>query len=202
MADALVSQRHPACCDSTPGKIFMPARDFRCSKLLLFLVLGGLLSSLAAQTSRVHTPTDKAAPTPQSNGTDAPLPATFRNIFWQPNALLQGSVTFITVEMAAPATLVSGRFLGKELAFFKGDKPTVWYALAGVDVETVPGTYDLAINAVVSRRGLTHAVKKVAVASADFKSGTVDVPQNLVTPDMAGKRQIALDAALETRVYL
>jgi murein DD-endopeptidase MepM/ murein hydrolase activator NlpD len=179
----------------------MCARDFGCSKLLSFLVLGGLLTSLAAQTSRVHNPTDKTAPIQQANGTDAPLPAAFRNIFWQPNALLQGSVTFITVEMAAPATRVSGRFLGKELAFFKGDKPSVWYSLAGVDLDTVPGTYDLAINAVVPRRGLTHAVKKIAVAAADFKSGTADVPQNFVTPDAAGKRQITLDAALKNRVY-
>ena len=186
----------------------MQLRVPRCSILLSLVLSGGLIGSLAAQTSRTHTPTDTpaaaakaAAATADSDAKEAPLPTAFRNIFWQPNALLQGSVTFITVEMAAPATRVSGRFLGKELSFFKGDKPSVWYALAGVDLETAPGTYDLAINAVVPRRGLAHAVRRVAVASGDFKSGTVEVPENFVTPDAAGKRQIAQDAALKSRVY-
>src|ERR1039458_8271443 len=80
---------------------------------------------------------------------EAPLPSSFKNVFWQPNDILEGSVTFLTVEMSRPASRVSGRLLGKEIAFFRGDKPTVWYALAGVDVETAPGTYDLGISAVI-----------------------------------------------------
>jgi len=132
---------------------------------------------------------------------EAPLPSSFKNVFWQPNDLQQGSATFFTVEMARPASRVSGRFLGKEIAFFRGKNPTVWYALAGVDMETAPGTYDLAISAVVPAHGLVRAVKRIEVGSGDFKEGTVEVPENFVNPDDAGKKQVAADEALKSRAY-
>ena len=129
------------------------------------------------------------------------MPSSFKNVFWQPNALQQGSVTFLTVEMSRPASRVSGRLLGKEIAFFRGDKPTVWYALAGVDMETAPGTYDLGISAVIPAHGLVRAVKKIEVRSGEFKEGTAEVPENYVNPDDAEKKQIAADEALKSRAY-
>lgn len=141
------------------------------------------------------------APQATSQAVDAPLPSAFRNVFYQPNALAQGSPALFTVEMTQLASHVSGRFLGKELSFFKGDKPNVWYALAGVDVEAVPGSSDLTITATVPRKGLVKATKKIEVAAGDFKSGSIDVPENFVNPDEAGKRQIAADVALKARAY-
>jgi murein DD-endopeptidase MepM/ murein hydrolase activator NlpD len=132
---------------------------------------------------------------------EAAMPSSFKNVFWQPNALQRGSVTFFTVEMARPASRVTGKFLGKEVAFFKGDKPTVWHALAGVDLETAPGTYDLAISAVVPAHGLVRAVKKIEVGSDEFKEGTVEVPENFVNPNDVEKKQIAADNALKSRAY-
>jgi hypothetical protein len=129
------------------------------------------------------------------------LPAAYRNVFWQPNVLEQGSVTFFSVEMARPAARVTGRFLGKEVRFFKGEKPGVWYALSGVDLETKPGTYDLVVTAAVAGRGLVRAVKKIDVGEANFKEGDVTVPDNFVNPDAAGKRQIALDVVAKGRAY-
>jgi hypothetical protein len=68
--------------------------------------------------------------------TESPI----KNVFWQPNDLQPGSVTFFTVELNREAAKVSGQFLGKELLFFYSGKAGVWYSLAGVDVETTPGT--------------------------------------------------------------
>jgi hypothetical protein len=41
---------------------------------------------------------------------------------------------------------VTGKWIGKDLAFFKSDNPKIWYALAGADLETQPGTYDLTLT--------------------------------------------------------
>lgn len=178
--------------------------------LLVTLAAGASQAQIHHPAHKTHTATPHqvpapAAPTPdapaQGTTTEAPLPAAFRNIFWQPNSLQQGSVTFFTVETATPATRVTGRLLGKELSFFKGDKPTVWYALAGIDLETAPGTYDLAVSAVVPGHGLSRGVKKITIAPGDFKIGSVNVPDNFVNPDDASKRQIAADAVLKNRVY-
>ncbi len=125
----------------------------------------------------------------------------FRNIFWQPNEVQQGSVLFLTVELEKAPKRVTGTLLGKELSFFRGAKADVWYALAGVDMETAPGSYDLAVRAVSANGRVSHTTKKVEVASGEFKDGTVEVAQNFVTPDAASKRQIAADQVLKNRAF-
>ena len=70
-----------------------------------------------------------------------------KNVFWQPNDLQQGSVAFITVELERVPRRVRGKWIGKDLAFFKSDNPKIWHALAGADLETQPGTYDLTVTA-------------------------------------------------------
>jgi murein DD-endopeptidase MepM/ murein hydrolase activator NlpD len=124
-----------------------------------------------------------------------------KNVFWQPNELQQGSVAFITVELDRVPRRVTGKWIGKDLAFFKSDDPKIWYALAGADLETQPGTYDLTITAVMVGGRVVHSVKKVDIGAANFRSGTVDVPENFVEPDAAGKKQIAADEMLKNRAF-
>ena len=83
-----------------------------------------------------------------------------RNVFWQPNELQQGSVAFITVDLERVALRVTGKWIGKDLAFFKSDNPKIWYALAGADLETQPGTYDLTLTAVMAEGRVIHSLKK------------------------------------------
>lgn len=64
----------------------------------------------------------------------------FKNVFFQPNELQQGSVMFFTVELEKPARKVSGTLLGKELSFFAGRSRRsgmrsagwIWRSLRGV----------------------------------------------------------------------
>ena len=126
--------------------------------------------------------------------------STFRNVFWQPNELQNGSVIFFTVELNRAASKVTGKFLGKDLSFFKSDKPMVWYALAGADVETPPGQYDLTIQAVTRARP-ARTVKQVDVGAATFGTGSVEVPENFVNPDEASKKKIAADQILKDRAF-
>jgi hypothetical protein len=164
----------------------------RTSSALTFALLA--FSTLApAQTHKTATATPPS--------TETALPVVFRNIFWQPNEFAQGSVTLFTVEMMKPASRVSGRFLSKELSFFKGEKPMTWYALAGVDLETRPGTYDLAITAVVPGNGLVHATKKIDVAEGNFKTGSVTIPDDFVHPDAASRKMIAADVIAKGHAY-
>jgi murein DD-endopeptidase MepM/ murein hydrolase activator NlpD len=124
-----------------------------------------------------------------------------KNVFWQPNELQQGSVAFITVELERVPRRVTGKWIGKDLAFFKSDSPKIWYALAGADLETQPGTYDLAVSAVMVGGRVIHSVRKVDIGAANFRSGAVDVPENFVEPDAASKKQIAADEVLKNRAF-
>src|ERR1700687_4071657 len=98
-----------------------------------------------------------------------------KNVFWQPNELQQGSVAFITVDLERVPRRVTGKWIGKDLAFFKSDNPKIWYALAGADLETPPGTYDLAVTAVMVGGKVIHSSKRVGIGAANFRSGAVDV---------------------------
>jgi hypothetical protein len=124
-----------------------------------------------------------------------------KNVFWQPNDLQNGSVVFFGVELNRDATRVTGRFLGKELTFFKSEKPRIWYSLAGVDIDTVPAGYDLAIVAAAGSGRPARTVKKVDVTTATFGTGSVDVPENYVHPDEASRRKIAADEILKQRAF-
>ena len=124
-----------------------------------------------------------------------------KNVFWQPNGLQQGSVVFITIELERVPLRVTGKWIGKDLAFFKSDNPKVWYALAGADLETQPGTYDLTLTALMVGGRVIHSLKKVDISAANFRSGAVEVPENFVEPDAAGKKQIAVDQGLKNRAF-
>ena len=124
-----------------------------------------------------------------------------RNVFWQPNELQQGSVVLITVDLERVPLRVTGKWIGKDLAFFKSDNPKIWYALAGADLETQPGTYDLTLTAVMAGGRVRHSLKKVDISAANFRSGAVDVPENFVEPDTASKKQIAADEVLKNRAF-
>ena len=116
-----------------------------------------------------------------------------KNVFWQPNELQPGSVTFFTVELNREATKVSGQFLGKDLLFFYSAKARVWYSLAGVDVETTPGTYELRIRAALPGGRVARTVKSVEIGTVTFGTGDVNVPENFVKPDEASQKKIAAD---------
>ena len=124
-----------------------------------------------------------------------------KNIFWQPNDLKQGSPALFTVEFERAPTRVTATWIGKTLSFFKTDNPKVWYALAGDDLETQPGSYDLAVSATLPGGHLARSTKKVDIAVANFLTGQVDVPENFVEPDAAGLKQIAADNVAKAHAY-
>src|ERR1700693_76609 len=124
-----------------------------------------------------------------------------KNVFWQPNDLQQGSVAFITVELERAPLRVTGQLIDKNLTFFKSDNPKIWYALAGADLETQPGTYDLSVRAVLPGGRVVRSLKKVGLAAGDFRTGPVNVPENFVEPDAESKKKIAKDQVLKERAF-
>lgn len=124
-----------------------------------------------------------------------------KNIFWQPNDLVQGSPAFFTVEFARPVRRVSAIWTGKTIVFFRTENPRVWYALAGADLETQPGTYGLAISATLTTGRVVHSTKKIEVGAGTFGTGDVNVPENYVEPNAEEQRQIASDQKLKDRAF-
>ena len=124
-----------------------------------------------------------------------------KNVFWQPNELQPGSAIFLTVELNHEASRVSGQFFGKNLLFFHTRGARAWYSVAGVDVETTTGTYDLSIRAALPGGRVARTVKAVEIGSVTFRTGDVSVPENFVQPDKASQREITADQKLKERAF-
>ena len=142
--------------------------------------------------------TRPADPGPASEAATAPR---IKNIFWQPNQLEQGSPAFFTVELNRVPVRVSATWLGKTLTFFQSDNPKIWYALAGADLETQPGSYSLSVTAVLAGGKRLTSVKPVDLTAANFKTGEAEVPEKYVEPNPAEQKQIARDEVLKNRAY-
>lgn len=154
-----------------------------------------LAPSAAAQTSRTRA-RSKAAHT-----TRAAAPEAIKNVFWQPNDLTQGSPAFFTVELLRPARRVTATWLNKPITFFHTTDPRIWYALAGADLETNPGSYDLSLTATLTTGRISRSTKKVDIAAGTFGTGDVNVPENYVEPNAEEQRQIASDQKLKDRAF-
>jgi murein DD-endopeptidase MepM/ murein hydrolase activator NlpD len=124
-----------------------------------------------------------------------------KNVFWQPDQLAQGSPMFITCELSGAAARVSATWQGKRLAFFRSEKPRIWYALAGVDMDTQPGPYDLKISALMRAGHWASSVKRVTIGPGNFGAGNVQVPDQYVEPNPTEQKQINRDGLLKHRAF-
>jgi murein DD-endopeptidase MepM/ murein hydrolase activator NlpD len=171
---------------------------------VLGLALAAAVLCGAASGARQAKPAPIPPPPPASTSENAAktIAATsIKSVFWQPDALKQGSPALFTVSLDKPARRVTATWVGKTMTFFKTDDAKVWVALAGDDLETKPGSYNLAVTAVLATGRVVKQTKSVDVAATDFKSGTADVPENFVEPDAASKKLIAADNVLKTRAF-
>jgi murein DD-endopeptidase MepM/ murein hydrolase activator NlpD len=72
--------------------------------------------------------------------------ATNWNVRAQPTHLVNGSPVLFIVKSPSRLDSLNGRWLGHEFPFSYDAKGKTWYALAGISLETVPGSYALELN--------------------------------------------------------
>ncbi|UWZ81773.1 M23 family metallopeptidase [Occallatibacter riparius] len=130
-----------------------------------------------------------------------PHPDPIKNVFWQPDQPQQGSPLFVTCELTAPAIKVTGTWHGKRLTFFRGEKPHLWYALAGVDLDTQPGPYEVKVSAHLRTGRWASATKRVTIEPINASAGNVQVPEQYVQPSPEEQKQIAHDDLLKKRAF-
>jgi len=123
-----------------------------------------------------------------------------KNLFWQPNEVMQGSPVLITVELSGPAREVTGTWLGKRIRFAPSDKPRQWVALAGADVDQAPGSFDVKVRATIRGR-VAQLAKPIEVKEAQFGTGEVSVAQDYVNPTPDEQKQIAHDGVLKEHAF-
>jgi murein DD-endopeptidase MepM/ murein hydrolase activator NlpD len=100
----------------------------------------------------------------------------------QPQLLVNGSVCLISVHVAGNPRTVSAKWLEHDLVFSPGPRGT-WHSLAGVALETKPGTYELVLDAVMEDGRTVRLTRAIAVRAAKYKTSRLTVPEKYVTPN-------------------
>ena len=125
----------------------------------------------------------------------------FESIRWTPEQIASGSPCLLKVSVATPVSKLDGTWQGHPIAFFPSGDRRTWYALAGVDVETKPGTYPVTLVAIL-QDGFTETTQRdVTVSHANYKTEVLRVPQKYVKPDPETLVRIDQDKQLKKAAF-
>jgi len=113
-------------------------------------------------------------------------------------AIVQSGSPELIVISTLNAKSVSGSWLGHKLEFFpQGQR---WIALAGVDVETPPGTTIAKISAETGE-GELDLSQTIEIHPAHYRTGSLTVSPKFVEPGPDEQKVIAADAEIKAKVF-
>lgn len=116
-----------------------------------------------------------------------------------PSVVTVGSPELIRVH-APGAKAVEGKWLGRDVEFFRSADRDVWIALAGVDVEAKLGPSDLRITAHGESRD-TDLSRKIKIGAAHYRTGALTVAPKFVQPSPEALAQIREEGKLKEQVF-
>jgi murein DD-endopeptidase MepM/ murein hydrolase activator NlpD len=127
----------------------------------------------------------------------------------QPARLVNGSPVLFRVTTPEPVRTLSGRWLGHELAFSFDASHKSWFALAGVGLETKPGSYPIELHAETSAAqsagpSVAHAVsfeKRIRVQHRRYPRVALQVPDRYIEPSAEEQKQIEADKKTKAEVF-
>jgi len=125
----------------------------------------------------------------------------FQVVSWSPARITTGSPCLFRVEMAEPPAALAASWQGHELTFAPSANHSVWYGLAGVDVEAKPGSYVLELRATLSDGSLVRRNQTIVVSQAAFRTEKLRVPERYVEPDAETRQRIDADRELKHAAF-
>ena len=122
------------------------------------------------------------------------------SVTWQPSKPVRGSALLFEVRTPAGVRELSGRWFGHELRFSPLANKSGFYAMAGIPIETAPGTYGLELNGLGSK-GTFHLLRKVRVGPARYPRVAVTVAKQFTEPSPEQLKQIDADKQIKQAVF-
>ncbi len=121
-------------------------------------------------------------------------------VSWTPEKLINGSPCVFRYKPATPLKSLTATFLTKRV-FFSFDKASgEWYAFAGVDYDTKPGNYDLALNGTAASGQKISFAQMVPITKGFYRTSTISVPKKYVDPDPADIARIVQERELKNEL--
>jgi murein DD-endopeptidase MepM/ murein hydrolase activator NlpD len=125
----------------------------------------------------------------------------FRSVSWNPTKITTGAPCLFRVETSVVPAAVTATWQAHELTFTASADRTVWYGLAGVDVEAKPGSYVLELRAILADGTELRRQQTVVVTLAKFRTEKLSVPERYVAPDPETLKLIEADKQLKHAAF-
>ncbi len=161
----------------------------RCGLLLIVIVLAvPLLATAEDSTARAASVAKTGVAKPWA-------------IRWQPALLVNGAP--IAFDVAPPVRLsqLSAKWLGHQVWFSYDAVSKVWYGIAGVSLETRPGTYALELTGTTSQGSPISFTRTIMVRAAKYPSIKVTVAKRFTEPSPAQLERIHQDKTIKQDVF-
>jgi murein DD-endopeptidase MepM/ murein hydrolase activator NlpD len=119
----------------------------------------------------------------------------------QPTRLVNGSPVLFRVTTPKAIRTLSGTWLGHEIEFTFDASHRTWFALAGVSLETKPGTYPIELHAENSAGPALSFEKKIRVEHQRYPRAVLKVPPRYTAPSPEEQRQIEQDKETKAEAF-
>ncbi len=123
----------------------------------------------------------------------------------QPARLVNGTPVLFHVTAPKPVLTLSGNWLGHEIVFNFDASSKTWFALAGIGLETKPGTYALDLHGEIrSGRSPAEGIsfeKKIRVERQRYPRVQLKVPARYTAPSPDDQRQIEEDKETKSAAF-
>ena len=118
----------------------------------------------------------------------------------QARALQPGEVVILELQSPRPLVLARATAFGTSVRFYP-DPQGVWHGLVGIDLETSPGEYAVAVRATDSDGATARATYTLAVEPKDFPTRTLTVAPSFVDPPPEVIERIQSEAARQAALF-
>ena len=118
----------------------------------------------------------------------------------QARALHPGEVVILELRSPRPVVTARATVFGSSIRFFP-DPQGVWRGLVGIDLETRPGEYAVAVRATDSDGATARAVYTLSVEPKDFPTRNLTVAPSFVDPPPEVIERIQREAARQAELF-
>jgi murein DD-endopeptidase MepM/ murein hydrolase activator NlpD len=118
-----------------------------------------------------------------------------------PARVVNGSPVRLRVTTPSPVIALSGNWLGKEVFFSFDATQKVWVGLAGVSLETKPGTYPVKLTAQSSAGQSLAYQQEIQVLRRRYPRVMLKVPARYTAPSPEELRQIEQDKEVKAEAF-
>jgi murein DD-endopeptidase MepM/ murein hydrolase activator NlpD len=123
------------------------------------------------------------------------------SVSFQPVRLVNGTPVIFSVNPPARLSSLTGVWLSHDVIFSFDSATKVWYAIAGVSLETPPGSYSIALKGTTTQGKELVFQRAISVRAAKYPSVHVSVSKKFTEPSAEQLKQISEDKAVKQDLF-